>query len=256
MTGQELAALRRRAYGPNADIQFDPSALERLRELEEAIRPQPPARRDPEPVLADEQQVPQQPRVTEEAEREPHEILRRLRVYALLGLRRLARIRRSTVLIVLGVAVTATVVIVALVLVERVQPDPLQVGAEQVARLSIDPSFEAPFLFGGSEDRSAPAFQEFYGLRPVVSEGALIGGVSGDDCLNIISSADLEKATANSFSGLWMSGCGAGGFPAIIQFRADMQEAPEELDSAFPNSAGLQFVYDSAHDEVVVFMTE
>lgn len=37
----ELAALRRRAYGPNADIAADPAALERLIELEDAVRGQP-----------------------------------------------------------------------------------------------------------------------------------------------------------------------------------------------------------------------
>ncbi|WP_159501391.1 hypothetical protein [Microbacterium sp. 18062] len=38
----ELAVLRARAYGPDADIQSDPWALARLRELEEALRPSDP----------------------------------------------------------------------------------------------------------------------------------------------------------------------------------------------------------------------
>lgn len=54
----ELAALRRRAYGPDADIQRDPDALARLRELEGVSRPaaEPPAAVDapeqPDPEAA------------------------------------------------------------------------------------------------------------------------------------------------------------------------------------------------------------
>ena len=39
----ELSALRRRAYGPAADITEDPAALARLAELEDLARPAPPA---------------------------------------------------------------------------------------------------------------------------------------------------------------------------------------------------------------------
>ncbi|AZS38377.1 hypothetical protein CVS47_03033 [Microbacterium lemovicicum] len=45
----ELARLRRRAYGPDADIAADPVALARLDELEQAARPQPEPERAPEP---------------------------------------------------------------------------------------------------------------------------------------------------------------------------------------------------------------
>ncbi|KRB38106.1 hypothetical protein [Microbacterium sp. Root180] len=43
----ELAALRRRAYGPDADIGLDPIALQRLSELEELARPPVESRGDP-----------------------------------------------------------------------------------------------------------------------------------------------------------------------------------------------------------------
>ena len=45
----ELAALRRRAYGPDADIQSDPVALRRLDELEAEWRRQTVVSEDPEP---------------------------------------------------------------------------------------------------------------------------------------------------------------------------------------------------------------
>lgn len=41
--GRELAALRARAYGPDADIDADPAASARLAELEELARPRPAA---------------------------------------------------------------------------------------------------------------------------------------------------------------------------------------------------------------------
>jgi hypothetical protein len=45
---RELAELRARAYGPDADIQTDPAALARLRELEASRLPRPPERGDDE----------------------------------------------------------------------------------------------------------------------------------------------------------------------------------------------------------------
>jgi hypothetical protein len=47
---RELAVLRARAYGPDADIQTDPAALERLWQLEEALHPRAAERRDDESV--------------------------------------------------------------------------------------------------------------------------------------------------------------------------------------------------------------
>ncbi|MBC7723907.1 MAG: hypothetical protein H7146_04040 [Burkholderiaceae bacterium] len=51
-----------------------------------------------------------------------------------------------------------------------------------------------------------------------------------------MSTTDAEKSSQGSFAGMIMSGCPAGAFRA-----------------AFPGSTGLQFVYDSANDEIVVF---
>jgi hypothetical protein len=47
----ELAALRRRAFGPDADILGDPAALERLRELEASTLPTPAATRSATPEV-------------------------------------------------------------------------------------------------------------------------------------------------------------------------------------------------------------
>src|SRR4029450_3948501 len=47
---RELADLRRRAYGPDADIQRDPGALHRLHELEALAREEPAAAEAPAPA--------------------------------------------------------------------------------------------------------------------------------------------------------------------------------------------------------------
>ena len=257
LADEEFQALRRRAYGPSADIHLDPSALARLRELEGASRPNPLPRLDPENPVETERQFPLELQipVNEELERRGNERLRRFMLRGRLALRRLARIRRSTVVIVLGLAVTATATIVALILVQRVQADPLLVGAEQVARLSVDSSFEVPGVFGPN---GAQAYQEFHGFRPIVNDGTRYGGNAGDSCMNVFSSADLATATANSFSGFALGACEAGAFPAAVQFRPDGQGAPneKELQSAFPDATAIQFVYDKVHNEVVVFLSE
>lgn len=248
---QELQALRRRAYGPDADIQRDPVALERLRELEAAAQPErePVVEEIPEPAAEIER--PDAPAAR------PRQRLRRAAVLGRLGLRRLARVRRSTVLIALGLAVAVSASVVVLTLVQRVQSDPLQVGAEQVARLSPDSSMEVPGVFAGpGREGSVQAFQEFHGLRALVSDGGVFGTGENDMCLTVFSAEALESATDNSFSGFARSGCEANAFPAMTQFSVAVQEAPAALGSAFPGDAALQFVYDGEHNEVVVFLSD
>ena len=93
------------------------------------------------------------------------------------------RPRRSTVLIVLATALFATAAIVALTLVHRVQTDPLQVGASQVARLSVDPEFDAPAALSSDGARELLAYQDFYGLGTVIQEASDVG--SNDECMTI-----------------------------------------------------------------------
>jgi len=250
----ELRVLRERAYGRHSDIHLDPDSLKRLRELE-GIRV------EAEPAVAVEViEVAAEP--TEyEADTEEEETPRPTPTWMLwlMGLLRwLMGLRRSTVLIVIGVTVVAAAIGTALVLVQRVQADPLQVGASQVARLAIDQSYEIPVIFGGAESgteqsNAVQAYQQFHGLRTVTSSMAFVfGGSPGSTCLNIYPEANIT-ATANSFSGPLFGGCAAGEFPPIVQFSVDLEDLPPDLQSAFPESTGLQFVYDGEHDEVVVF---
>ena len=261
----ELRGLQARAYGPNADIHHDFPAQVRLQELEDArrqlapklldaVRPPAPTA-DPIDVSGSEEES---HLVDDEQERPTHDSLRRLARLALAVGGRLARVRRSTALIALGLAVIVSVIAAALILVERVQPDPLQTGADQVARLSIDPSYQVPGMFQNiaAKGDGVQAFHEFYGLRAVVADGGWFNSGGEGECLNVFLAADGENSDSNSFSGQIRGGCAAGPFPAMTQLMADDEGLPDELQSAFPGPTALQFVYDKANQEIVIFAGE
>jgi hypothetical protein len=134
----ELEDLRKRAYGRQADIHLDPDALERLRELEGEHSAKPA---DARPEVDDLTQAVQSPEpgvdegatdgvdVPSAPDRRPRPTARAVLVS---GIRRLSKLRRSTVVIALAVVAFAVAVVVVLTLVQRVQTDPLQAGASQV----------------------------------------------------------------------------------------------------------------------------
>lgn len=247
MNDDELTALRRRAYGRDADIHLDPESLDRLRELEDA-------RVEPvivEPVVVDEapfvEVEPSEPELEEEASPRTSRFIPWLK-----GL------RRSTKLIALGTVLVAATLITVLVLVQRVQVDPLQVGATQVARLNVDPSYEAPVIFTGTEADAEDVgevhgYSTFYGMRVITGTRSFFAmpGVPGA-CMNMFVDANVTPTT-DAFDGPLFSGCAAGAFPATIQFTTDLDALPRELIEAFPDSTGFQFVYDVENAQIVVF---
>jgi len=256
----ELKALRRRAYARDSDIHLDPASLTRLRELEHAlVEPEP----DPEPEFANEARDAGEPAGQEAFADDdaPRETPRALLWLAGL-LRRAAHwlrgLRRSTVLIALGVVLVVATLATVLEVVQRVQTDPLQTGATQVARLSVDTGYDMPGFFeaaGGGLDDPSPAegFQSFHGIRVVVSAASFIAPPTPDTTCMSVFPEDGVTAGEDSFSGPIFSGCSAGEFPAVVQFTTGFDGLPGELRSAFPDSTGLQFVFDRDHDEVVIF---
>lgn len=235
---EELRILRARVYGPDADV--DPEAVRRLQELEAARRPR---------IAPREEQIVVVP-IPEEAAVpvEPVEPLSREL------LRRVTSASPSTVIIAVGVVVFAALVVTALALVQRVQADPFEVGAEQVARLGVDTSFRMPDMFRGGPngDIDAQGFQQFHGLRAVVTGSGFFGAGTNSPCLAVYPDSAIESPEATSFSAPLIGGCQMAGFPAIAQFESDLVGFPEELVEAYPDH-GLQFVYDQANNEVVVF---
>ncbi|NYF09885.1 hypothetical protein HDC94_001041 [Leifsonia sp. AK011] len=237
---EELSALRVRVYGPNGDSH--PDAVRRLQELEAArIRP---ARLVEQPSEADAPLPPvEHPDPVEPQEPLSREILRRLKTA-----------RRSTVVVAVAVVVFTAGVMAALTIVQRVQPDPLGTGATQIARLGVDTSFRVPDMFRGGSNGDIPAqgFQQFNGLRPVVMGSGFFGAGTDLPCLGVYPEAAITVPDSSSFSGPLIGGCQVGGFPAVAQFPSGLDGFPEELVDAYPGY-GLQFVYDQANNEVVVF---
>ncbi|AXH37452.1 hypothetical protein DVJ78_17885 (plasmid) [Humibacter sp. BT305] len=246
----ELRVLRERAYGPASDIHYDPLALQRLQELERGTT-------DGEQLEVGSGRTLERsidPNVDGPDEADPP-------VSARAGWRLPAwRPRRATVLILLGVALFLVAVVVTLTVVQRVQTDPLQVGAVQIARLSSDPSFEGPVPSNGGSEDTTEAYSDFYGVRAVVAPASNVGFFSTSNveadaqCLTIYQPELLTvTGEGSSYSGqLFMTGCSAGAFPATATF-AITDTAPEGLANAFSPGTALQFVYDRDNNEVVVF---
>lgn len=253
---RELHDLRRRAYGSDSDIHRDPQALARLRELEAdtpsvAYRPTPVTHVPevvaalPDPAVPDEEP---DPAADDESRADRRPVLLPALLFVIGWL---SRRRRSTVLIALGSTILVAGILASLILVQRVQSDPLQVGAQQVARLQLDSGYEVPAFFGDSPDASTRAFQEFHGLRTVLGGGFFQGGSS---CLLLYSEDTVADPDSQNYEGAIWSGCAAGNFPAIVQFELAGDQVPDAVKQAFPDSNGVQFVYDSDDQEIVVFV--
>ena len=250
----ELRALRRRAYGRDADIHLDEDAQRRLRELESRqVMTPPPVEPGPRPrpgtdavpvpgdAPAAETSEPEdpEPAPSPSAARRRWEAVRRIRP------------RRSTVLIALGAVLVIATLATLLVVVQRVQTDPLLRGAHQIARLSRDGRYTIPrVLDPGANGSGSPghAYAEFRGLRSVVVRYA-----DGTRCLSVYPQEDITDPDADPFEGLMSGGCAAGPFPATAQILLSDDGVPADIASAFPKGTALQFVYDRPHDEVVVF---
>lgn len=245
---EELRELRRRAYGRDPDIHLDPDALKRLHELE-SLQVVVEA-----PVDVEVAEVVEQPAEPELRDVEPTP--RRPPAWVMAFLAWLTGLRRSTVFLAIGALLIAAGLVTALTIVQRVQTDPLQVGATQVARLGVDTGYDVPEVFGGAaaqSDFGIRAFQLFHGLRGIVtSTGVFFTGAPGAPCLTLYPEANVTT-TSDSFGGAIFGGCAAGDFPPMVQFSADTEGLPEELKAAFPESTGLQFIYDPEHEEIVVF---
>lgn len=260
----ELVALRRRAYARDADIHLDPASLARLDELENAHR-----------TGADEVSAPELPSASTTAVADPVSestpedsppdpwwvvTVRRVRPWMTKIGRWVRGLRRSTVVIALGAVLVAAILLTALTLVQRVQTDPLQVGAVQIARLGIDAAYQSPFPDSfnptASEDEIR-GYQAFHGLRAVTGIQAFFYPYdeSDSDCIVIYVESSLQVQDGG-FSGSLFSSCAAGAFPPMLQFPIDFPELPEELAAAYPDARGVQFVYDRDNEEIVVFVDQ
>ena len=258
---RELRALRAKAYGPEADLDDDPEAMRRLRELEELARdtadvaaqsatghgtadPGPvdeenltiastPAKSSSDPGDAPTEGV--DPASTASSARSGGWTARRIAF---------AWIASLVVATVAAAAITGAVT-------RRVQADP-----REVAVLRVDDFATWPGIFAGSQSlASGPggpvqrdAFTDFYGMVAYSVGGGWLAGAVGETCILVLDSA-LIRPDSNSISGPTYVGCTAGEFPASVQLVVS-PDLPDALRRAFPDGAGLQFVL--GNDEVVV----
>lgn len=237
----ELHALRRRAYGPAADIHTDPAALQRLTEIEDAAAAARGVDSAPTDPAEDAAEQPTPPTAEPTPPPEDPPTLPRFRV----------RLRPSTALIMLGVAVLAAAAVVSLTLVQRVQADPLQVGAVQIARLAPDAAYDAPAMMAPDD---SVAYADFHGFRTFISSGYM--EESDAVCMDVFEPDRLREMDETSFSydGQYIrQACAAGRFPASTTF-AVTSDSPAALREAYPVGTALQFVFDQTNNEVVVFL--
>ncbi|WP_345751692.1 hypothetical protein [Microbacterium rhizophilus] len=244
-TRAELRLLRARAFGPAADIDRDPAALRRLRELEglSTLRPAPPLPDDDAPPSdpAPEAPLPQEPLAAiaptpadPPPPASPPPLSRRLRVTW-------AATVVAAAALAGGAAYGLTVI----------SPVAVSSGAPQIATLDPSSALEVPSGWFGAGPSSA--VYEFHGLILFETTGGF-GTSGGTDCFAAVAAEDLPEPDADttswSVSGNMYAGCRVGAFPAIVSMIAD-SGAPEELRARYPGDA-LQFVRDG--DRIGVFL--
>ncbi|AZC12816.1 hypothetical protein [Microbacterium sp. ABRD28] len=285
----ELDLLRRRAYGPAADIDDDPDALRRLRELErqtisssaDGVRPEPSdaPRASPSPrgasvtsvVQAEEQGLSgQAPSLGPQSEGSvvPGDAT----ATGIAGFdegtagsaasngaprhptRSSPRLRAPSLIWVGWIASLAAVAVVTAVVtygLVRLAPVESSHGAPQIAALEPESTTTIPTGWFGVGASSA--VYEFFGLTLFETTTGFYG--TGGDCFTVVLTADLpedEEAAQNGYStsGPVYSGCRVGEFPATVSLAVD-SASPPELRERFPGAA-LQFV--KVDDQIGVFL--
>jgi hypothetical protein len=262
-SGDELRSLRQRAYGPNADIQQDPVALERLRQLEAQTAPRRPATVEPVPEFEPEPEWESDPvAVTpdvaesapylsdeagsargqqpdrasaEDASGEPSaDAVPADPIPAEPILPEPPRARRRGALVWAG-ALTGALLVGATLSYIAVGLTPGSVGV-----LQADPDGEWPDDFS-PRGAGSEIFEDFHGLTIVLVPQDWNGGAPSP-CLFI-----LSNASRGLIGG---AGCGAGDFEPIAAITVT-EQMPDALIEEFPVGSALQFQLRDG--EVVVF---
>lgn len=243
-TREEFATLRRRAYGPDADIDDDPAALARLRELESredrSLSPAQAARAEeaerlfgPRP-LRSEVAVPSVPSASETVVVPVESPLVEMA----------ARLARTPPPIGRGLLIgwAASIVLVAIVVgalvfgLASLRPVSPVTGARQVASLDqpvtdLEVGDAMTFL------HQAAGLYRYSGLVVAVFDR----GVMDPDqiCLLVGSEASVAGDGELRFA----TGCTAGSFFPTANILVKTN-SPDELTAAFPVGTSLQFVWD------------
>lgn len=263
----ELRSLRERAFGPRPDIHDDPAALERLHELEAALRrpPADPPPRAAPPAAPSESEGPRESaaapavaavgaapqRSTPEApggrqpapsspETDPDESAPQRRDTMAGNSARVPLPRSTRVAWALSVvaAIVATAGLVTLILAPPTFP---------AATLQIAPDDGWAADFFGPDIEDAVVFEEHHGLTPIVFSQSWRSDEAVDSrCLYIVARTDIGDDMVGG-------GCGAGAFAATATLSVT-SASPEAVLEEYAAGSALRFVLDGS--QVAVYTDE
>lgn len=262
----ELRALRERAYGPDADINGDPAAMQRLRELEDGERirpassaspdidvrrgrdedePRTPRRVERAGIVADSADAtsaadaagPAHPEVPSEA---PVTDNATAGVPADDGVAAAASAPAQPWWRQRMRLLWAASLVAAALLGAAVALSVHAIGAGQVAVLSQNPDSTWPEGFFSPQPEGGATFEDFHGLTPVRVPQQMGPEGTISDCLYVLVSPS---------SGMLGAGCSAGTFPATAAILVTEQSRAEVLERFQPGTA-LQFVLDGSEVRV------
>lgn len=246
----ELAALQRRAYGPDPDIEGDPTALRRLRELEgmSSASLDPARDAEPAPELALLDPVHSVEDNGADQANAPS-IGTESRESWLLALARRPMFAAAAAALLIAIGVVG-----GLLLADR--PNPLYNGTKVVGHLTPDASYAIPSqvtnMWGGGNN-GATAYEPFHGLRVVTF--FLLNDLSlkhAPVCFTVYDPATVATNSDGSTSFAPTSGnCGAGAFPATTLLTV-AKTSPAALRAAYPVGTAIEFVLDPKSGDIDV----
>ncbi len=222
--GDELSALRRRAYGPGADIDGDAAALQRLRELEN----QEWARESETTAAADAAESAVQ--TGEISLAEDRDIM------PAAAARTPPRIGRALLIGWVASVVLVAVVVGGLVFsLASLRPVAPATGVRQVASLDQPELMPVNYLpWAKTGDRGTS--YRFEGLEIVVGSGVSVGFEGR--CLFVTTVAPDANGSRSG-----RPACSSGPFHPSVSILVD-QSSPPELRARFADGSALEFVWD------------
>ncbi len=249
----ELARLRARAYGPEADLADDPLAWARLRDLEELERRRRADATSPivvqgasapavnaattDAAATDADTAPVADTAsdlsTDEAEERPER-------------GPLVRRTRTLWLWAGSLAAVAALSSAASIAATTFAPVPRTAGVAQVDTLRPDPAVDTSALgTWGFDSADVAGYTDFHGLTAFAGSTAVDSAGTRADCLLLVDTAIIpELGASGAFQGGYRSGaCGAGVFPATVEFVVT-PEMPDAFRERFPVGSSVQFVRD------------
>ncbi|WP_307486529.1 hypothetical protein [Microbacterium trichothecenolyticum] len=248
---EELQRLRARAYGPGGDIESDPRAWARLWDLEDLEKQE--RERAQGAAVADARDGEAPPSAQSVRTAAPTDTIPdaedptpAAHPVPLLRTRRRIWVAALALAAVAAVASAATAAGTSFTAVDRAT------GTAQVDALTPAPDVEldaAGYL--GFDPEQTIGYADYYGLTAFAGSTQIDSEGSRADCLLLADTVALKDAdSTRRSSGVRSGGCGAGPFPATVEFVVT-SSFPAEFRARFPVGSAVQFVRDG--DDIGVF---